>query len=221
MFSRPTSIRSEIMATDPNNDFPSDDELTNILLSEEPTRQVKDPFSQKNPDIDLSHLGRKKPVKLKRLNKKPKNLKKSKNVTDDTKKPRGRPLQWTPEKKEAELKKRKAKSAEKREQLKELAQLTKLSLNQSFGPAERQRIATTAKQVKEKVQNEIVLQRETQQKIQDVTNFTPICEHEDKFTHSDDKGYFVSACIHCSRSKEWDPREWNMYWMGVLKRRKK
>jgi len=193
------------MATEIDPDFPTDKELEDILLSDDtPTRQVKDPTSNE-PTLDLKHLSKKKgPTKLKRN--------KSKG-----KKKQGRPVIWTPEKKAKDLAERKVKSQQKREKKKHLEQLTKLSLNQSFNPAERKRLTNAVQKSKEDLENDILQRREEEKRIQGVTDFTPICNHIDKFSYIDMAGYFVSACMYCSRSKKWDPKKWDVYWSKTKK----
>ena len=204
------------MATETTKkDYPTDDELNHLLLTDDtkPVRQVKDTKSEE-PELDLKHLSKKKkPVKLKRKNKKPKKEKK--------KETRGRPRIWTDEKKAKDLAKRNAKAKEKREAKKEIAQLTKIALNQNFGPAEQKRTYDRVKMEKQALQEEMLKQRETEQRIQSMTTFEQDCNHFDKFSHINMAGYFISTCIHCSRSKTWDPREWSHYWSGVKRSKKK
>jgi len=197
-----------------NEEVPSDEELNDLLLADEPKpiRQVKD-TKPEDPKLDLKHLTKKKkPVKLKRKNKQ--NSKKKKET-------RGRPKIWTDEKKAKDLAERKEKSAKKRKAKKEIEQLTKIALNQNFGPADRKRVQDQLKMEKQALQEEMLKQRETEKRIQAMTTFEQECDHFDKFAYVNMSGYFVSACIHCSRQKIWDPRDWSRYWSKAKKEQNK
>jgi len=195
--------------TENNEDIPSDFELEDIFLSgggEQPKpvkRQIKDPKSKKK-DTSLDHL-----IKLKRTNKK-KDSKVSKK--EKTKKPIGRPRIWTKEKIAAQKAEKKAEALQKREFKKELEKLTKLSLNQGFGEAERHRVAKKAIKNKEEIENEFASKKRQISKLKQVRIRENNCEHLDKISYIHPKSGLVhSACVHCSRTKEWDPSGWRQY----------
>jgi len=201
------------METDSKEESLSDSEMMEIF-SDFPTgkRQVKDPKTKKDESLD--HL-LKRPVRLKRQNKK------RKKKEDKPKKPRGRPKVWTDEK----IAQRKAENKEaakvRREQKKELEKLTKISLNQGFGEAERFRVARRAIKTKKQVEEELVSKREQQQQLDKSLIFTrDECFHIDKFSYYNKEGEIVSACERCSRQKIWQPRDWEKY-MIQLKRESK
>lgn len=204
MFLVPISTRRElnIRMKKNQNEIP-DEELNDIFLSENShkyKRQVTDPNFEKK-DKKLDHLLKKNTVKLKRSN-----LKEEK-----PKRPRGRPKKWTDEKL-AQLKaEKKSIAKEKRNQRKNLDNLTKIALGQNLGPAAQKRIAETALETKKNIDSELVYKRKIQQKLNKVTIFEKNCNHLDAYAYSSMDGTIVSSCRYCSRLKNWQPREWSIY----------
>jgi len=186
----------------------TDDELDNILLSNDHSvRQIKDP-SQKKESLDLSHLTGKK--------KKKKTKKRKYTKKKDSKNP-GRPLIWTKEKIAAEKAKKKIVHLAKRKLKKENETQNKILLNRPFSKAEQKRSVAEIVEHRDQIKKDLLDERNEEISLRDNTNFTPVCNHIDRFTHIDTAGHFVSSCIYCSRSKIWEPVDWDRYWTKTKK----
>jgi len=124
---------------------------------------------------------------------------------------------WTKEKIE-QLKAEKLAAREQRKKQKlEGEKLTKISSGAGLNIAERTRIAQQTIKSKKEIEETIVAKRNQQKQIEQKNDFQPKCTHIDKFSHFTMNGGVVTACKHCSRMKEWDPREWHLYMLGARK----
>jgi len=196
-----------------NEEIPSDAELEDIFLSDggkpqkKIKRQIKDPKSSKK-DNSLDHLVKKRNRKVKKLERA--------NKPEVKKKPQGRPRIWTEEKIAKQKSEKAAEALQKREFNKELEKLTKLSLNQGFGEAERHRVAKKAIKNKEEISAEFEGKKQQRRELAEVKMYSNDCNHLDKISYIHPKSGLVhSSCIKCSRTKEWEPHEWRLYFSQV------
>jgi len=173
----------------------TDDELNELLLSDEPVRTIKDP-NQSKDESNLNHLIKKKKVK------KP----------ESEKKPSGRKIKWTEEKILEDKNRKKEEAQIRRDNRKLQERINKLTLNQGYGDAERYNVSEQLKVHKKLIEDELLKQREKEKEINDCILFKCTCECIDKFSYIDPRGYIISECMYCSRKREWDPVSWERYW---------
>jgi hypothetical protein len=179
----------------------TDDELDNILLSNEySVRQVKDPVKAEKP-LDLKHLSKKKRKYTKKKG---------------AKKP-GRPTIWTKEKIANNKARRKAVARAKAHVKRENEKQNKLLLAQPFTDTEKRMAISDVIDDKKALKDNLLNERNEEIRLRENIDFTPVCDHVDKFVYINTEGYFVSSCIFCSRSRSWIPYDWDVYFTKTKK----
>ena len=131
--------------------------------------------------------------------------------------PGGRPKIWTDEKIKQRKQEKKDIATKNREDLKDIAITSKISLNQDVGDAARYRLLQKNRSNKKQVDELIIDKRERLKALTEAHSFERVCAHADKYAYMGQEGSIFSTCTKCSRLKKWHPREWEIF---VFKNRK-
>lgn len=192
--------------------------------SKEPEKSIPIDHIEKNINrktINLKHTLPSKPKKLKRKNKleEPEPKKESKPKEEQSKKrPIGRPKKWTPELIKQKKDENKRAAQLRRSKKKEERRLSELANNIPITDYERKQRIEDAIKSKEDIEKHISNKRTILKKaigrksVQILDRETKCKEHIYKICFTDEvNSEYITACIHCSKSKVFSPNSWKMY----------
>ena len=134
----------------------------------------------------------------------------------EEKKPRGRPIKWTPEKKAALKAERKRLAKLKRERDSEKNKLSRIANNQPITDYERQKITESNIKSKDDIEKHINEKR-TKLKETQTINSVPFVRTKDvcnnhllRMSYPKD-GFYIVCCNSCSREEKMTPIEWKQH----------